>query len=91
MYVYEKHGLCRGDPIGNANFAAIVGGRLGGLETMPLAATQGGPLGGETYRYKVERPYVWMEWNMRVDAPAYQPWDFYVHDGETHDVWLSHD
>jgi hypothetical protein len=77
--VYEKHGLCRGPAILDAWFKQ---------PPFFLAATGGGPLGGATYQ--VEPRFV--SPNQRiylvVGSPRHHPHDFFVNDGETHDVWL---
>jgi hypothetical protein len=96
VYVYEKNGLCRGEPIGTARFAALLAVPWEPyIEVVPLVATAGGPLSGTEHVYRVGRPYrpdsPWSSWEMRVDSPSHQPWEFWVQDGTTHDVWLSPD
>jgi hypothetical protein len=83
--VYEKNGLCRGPPIGTAIFRA-----RSGIVTVPLSATQGGPLSGAAHVYTVATA-PWNPYDLSVDSPSHQPWTFPVRDGETHEVWLSPD
>ena len=82
--VYEKQGLCRGPGIGNATLDAVFGFIL-----VSLTATNGGPLSGMTHVYTVVAPSGSSAWNLRVDAPRFQQWTFFVRDGEVHEVWLS--
>jgi hypothetical protein len=83
--VYQKNGLCRGPGIGTATFYAILG-----IVVVHLPAAGGGPLSGKAHIYTVTRPPGYLEWTLEVDAPNYQPWRFFVRDGETHEVWLTH-
>lgn len=85
--VYQKDGLCRGPAIGNATFRAVSKGGIVYYD-IPLAATGGGPLSGATHVYTVARPPGLTEWYLRVASPVHNPWDFFVRDGETHEVWL---
>jgi hypothetical protein len=86
--VYQKNGLCRGPGIGNATFRAVTkGGPV--YYDIPLNATGGPPLSGRTHVYTVVGPRGLTEWYLRVAAPSYNPWDFFVWDGETHEVWLD--
>jgi hypothetical protein len=85
--VYEKNGLCRGPGIGNATFRAVSTTLV--IYDIPLAATAGGPLSGATHVYTVAAPRRLTEWNLRVAAPGYNPWVFFVRDTETHDIWLT--
>jgi hypothetical protein len=89
--VFEKHGLCKGPPIGTATFRGN-----SGIVTVPLAATQGGPLSGGTHVYTVTAPLFpsvssGTPFDLRVDSPSHQPCTFPVRDGETHEVWLFPD
>ena len=81
--VYQKDGLCRGHPIGNATFRAS-----SGIVTQPLSATQGTPLSSTEHVYIVATA-PWNPYELCVDSPSHQPWTFSVRDGERHDIWLS--
>jgi hypothetical protein len=85
--VYQKNGLCRGPGIGNATFRAFSRSLV--IYDIPLNATGGPPLSGRTHVYTVVGPRGLTEWNLRVAAPSYNPWEFFVRDGETHEVWLD--
>jgi len=91
--VYQKDGLCRGPGIGAATFEAVRSSGLIFYPDMPLNFTQGGPLSGSTHVYTVDRPVhqglVFTEWYLRVASPIHCPSDFFVRDGETHEVWLT--
>jgi hypothetical protein len=83
--VYEKQGLCRGRPIGNAQF------HLGNRPGTPLKIlSYPGPLtGGATYI--IETPYYLADgmWTLGAVVPGYQYWAFEVQDRETHEIWVS--
>jgi hypothetical protein len=82
--VYEKAGLCRGRPIGNATFEA-----QNAFLFAPLSWTRGGPLSGTSHVYSITAPIRWPSFDLIVAAPSYQTWKFFVRDGETHEVWLT--
>jgi hypothetical protein len=89
--VFQKNGLCRGPPIGTATFRGN-----SGIVTVPLSATQGGPLSGREHVYTVAAaPFPSVTsgspFDLRVDSPSHQPCTFPVRDGETHEVWLFPD
>jgi hypothetical protein len=90
--VYQKNGLCRGPPIGNATFEAVRSPGLIYYPDMPLNFTTGGPLSGATHVYTVDQPVyqgiMFTEWYLRVASPIHSPSDLFVQDGETHEVWL---
>jgi hypothetical protein len=79
--VYQKNGLCRGPWIPNATFR-----RLGYLGDLP--ATPPGPLPGPDPVYTVSHPPGVFSWQLVVASPDHQSWNFWVQDGERHDVWL---
>jgi hypothetical protein len=83
---YRKNGLCRGPAIGNATFHAVSTVLV--IYDIPLSAVGGGPLSGSEHVYKVAKPPGLTEWTLRVAAPGHNSWDFFVRDGETHEVWL---
>jgi hypothetical protein len=88
--VYQKDGLCRGPAIGNATFHAVTEAGSIIYYDIPLSATGGPPLSGSTNVYTVVGPLGLTEWYLRVASPIHNPWDFFVRDGETHEVWLTH-
>ena len=91
--VYQKDGLCRGPRIGNATFHAVWKFGLLYYDDIPLIATGGGPLSGSEHVYTVAQPVtqglLLTDWYLRVASPTHCPSDFFVRDGETHEVWLS--
>jgi hypothetical protein len=92
--VYQKDGLCRGPPIYySATFEAARSSGLLYLPEMPLNFTQPDPLSGTAPVYTVFPPVyqgiLFTEWYLRVASPIHSPCDFFVRDGETHEVWLS--
>jgi|SRR6516164_6124786 hypothetical protein len=98
--VYQKDGLCRGPPIYDATFEDVSGvsvpyfrpGVYLFVNPWPLAAPWN-PLGGTAPVYTVPLPVsrdiLVAAWTLRVASPMHSPWDFFVQDGETHEVWLS--
>ena len=86
--VWQKDGLCRGPAIGNATFRAVSKDSIVYYD-IPLAATGGPPLSGSENVYTVVGPRGLTVWYLRVASPIHNPWDFYVVDGETHQVWLT--
>jgi hypothetical protein len=85
--VYQKNGLCRGPAIGNATFRAVSEQLI--IYDIPLAAIGGPPLSGTEHVYTVAAPPGLTSWNLRVASPIHNPWDFFVTDFSTHEVWLS--
>jgi hypothetical protein len=99
--VYQKNGLCRGPAIYNATFVAVFHweGSSSWSYTIPLGATGPPPLSGLNPVYTVARPPDHVafgqqvvgitEWYLRVASPIHNRWDFFVRDGEAHEVWLT--
>jgi hypothetical protein len=87
--VYQKDGLCRGPAIYDASFHAVTPSGSIVYYDIPLNATGPPPLSGTAPVYTVGRPLGLTEWYLRVASPVHDPWDFFVRDMETHEVWLS--
>jgi hypothetical protein len=91
--VFAKNGLKRGAPLMDANFAQELRPsddpkvNYSPRRFVPLTWTGGGPLGGTEPTFTVHlRTTAGV---IRVGAPLHYDADFFVGDGETHEVWLS--
>jgi hypothetical protein len=82
--VYERAGLCRGRPIGNASFKAQNAFLLANVTW-----THGGPLSGTAEVYSITGPSNWPTFDLIINAPSYQTKKLFVRDGEAHEEWLD--
>ena len=73
-------------PLSASNGGPLSGGPYNVYTVVgPLLATPGGGVARDDNGNPIHQSEFWL----RVHAPYHNDWDFYVLDGETHEVWLS--
>ena len=63
--------------------------RNAGIGDVVVASVKEATPGGGVATDENGNPRRWSEFWLRVHAPSHNDWDFFVRDGETHEVWLS--